>query len=243
MNEEKVYIYKLIDPLTHEIRYVGKTINLDKRLKKHKRDALSEGGTKYHRNAWIKSLHFSGYDPIIEVIEEVTLDNWQYWERYYIKKFRDKGYPLTNMADGGEGYITKGKDHPSYGKHRSKETCELIRKKAKERWDNGEYDNIRNKTLEEKWGKEAAKRHHNRMVLYNKNKIVSKETRDKISKNHSKSILLLNDEGDIVYRFPSAVIAAKELGCGNSNVSNCRRFGQKLLKKYNVIYEDDYIKD
>lgn len=100
-----IFIYKLIDPITNEIRYVGKTINLLKRLQTH--IARSKTNT-YHSARWIKSLLDKGVKPVIEIIEECNENNWSEREIYWIKYYRDK-FDLTNILDGGNGGATYGR--------------------------------------------------------------------------------------------------------------------------------------
>lgn len=102
---EKVYIYKLIDPITNEIRYVGKTINLKRRLRAH---ITRSKNKKHHTACWIQSLIKKGEHPIIEVIEECSEDNWQEREIYWIQEYR-KLHDLTNLLNGGEGGATYGR--------------------------------------------------------------------------------------------------------------------------------------
>lgn len=96
-----VNIYTLSHPITGEIRYVGKTkFAIEKRLKYgHLRDLKF----KNKRVNWIKSLISQGLLPKIELLEVVEDNKWIEREIYWIKEFRDKGYRLTNMTDGGDG--------------------------------------------------------------------------------------------------------------------------------------------
>lgn len=95
-------IYKLLDPDTMEIRYIGKTIQpLWKRLSAHivkaKRNRTS------HISCWIHSLVEQGKRPVIQLIEET--DNWIEREQFYISQYPN----LCNHSIGGEsgtlGYI------------------------------------------------------------------------------------------------------------------------------------------
>lgn len=92
-------IYKLIDPLSNEIRYIGKSVNPYSRFYRHIYEANKKGKKKY-LYCWIKSLLNQGLLPIIEIIEWTF--NWKnreiYWIKYYKKKYR-----LTNLSIGGEG--------------------------------------------------------------------------------------------------------------------------------------------
>jgi hypothetical protein len=97
-------IYVLKDPRNNEIRYVGKTVKkLSDRLCSHicvakKREVIN------HRTNWIYSLLSQGLEPIMELIETVPVnEGWQERERYWIKHYRELGYNLVNVTDGGGG--------------------------------------------------------------------------------------------------------------------------------------------
>lgn len=99
-----IKIYVLIDPITNEIRYVGKTkYSLHSRLCKH---LLSK--ERNHRANWIKGLQTRNLKPLIELLEEVEDQNWQFWEKYWISQFKTWGFNLVNLTEGGEtGIISK----------------------------------------------------------------------------------------------------------------------------------------
>lgn len=100
-----VKIYSLKDPITNEIRYIGKTTGkLRDRWYSHCSSYKLEKEKSY-KNSWIISLKRKGYRPEIELIEEVSQENWEFWERYWISQFLSWGYNLTNMTKGGEGNI------------------------------------------------------------------------------------------------------------------------------------------
>lgn len=93
------YIYALIDPLTDEIRYVGKSNDYHQRLRHHIHNAPK---LVNHRDAWINGLLKTGHRPETYVLEEVGA-NWQEAERFWIAYLKLIGCRLTNHADGGEG--------------------------------------------------------------------------------------------------------------------------------------------
>lgn len=102
MNNPKVKIYALIDPITLEIRYIGKTIrSLYDRFYQH----FSNLKENTYKCNWIKSLRKRGLRPIIELIEEVEFEEWENMEKFYISYFRYIGCDLTNHAEGGSGYV------------------------------------------------------------------------------------------------------------------------------------------
>jgi hypothetical protein len=95
----RVYIYTLAHPLTGEVRYVGKSIDPEGRLRGH----ITEKGTA-HKNNWIRSLLREGLTPKCEVLEELDDPNdcqWQEAERFWINSLRFLGCRLTNLEDGG----------------------------------------------------------------------------------------------------------------------------------------------
>ena len=91
-------IYGLVDPLTSELRYVGKTVQpLAERLYRH----LSCRELT-HSACWVRGLAKKGLRPVIFEIETVTGD-WQEAERHWIAYFRFLGARLLNMTAGGAG--------------------------------------------------------------------------------------------------------------------------------------------
>ena len=94
-----VKIYKLVDPTSLEVRYVGKTEKtLKHRLSMHITTSI-KNKNKTHKEAWITGLSFIGLRPLIELIEEVNFEDWQEKEIYWITQFEN----LTNTCSGGIG--------------------------------------------------------------------------------------------------------------------------------------------
>lgn len=87
-----IYIYTLSHPITNEVRYVGKTINVKRRYKQHLYDKRGS-----HKASWVKSLKSEGLKPILTIIENCTPENWVEREMYWIKQFDN----LTNLKAGG----------------------------------------------------------------------------------------------------------------------------------------------
>ena len=86
-----IYIYTLSHPITNEVRYVGKTINVLRRFKQHLHDKRHS-----HKASWIRSLKSEGLKPIMTILETCT-DNWQEREIFWISQFDN----LTNHSLGG----------------------------------------------------------------------------------------------------------------------------------------------
>ena len=111
---EKNFIYTLAHPTTGEIRYIGKTNNIEKRLKSHlSNHSLLE---KSKKNNWIISLLREKLVPKIEILDETTENNINELEIFYISLFKYWGFRLLNMTEGGDGIDWTGKKHTQESK-------------------------------------------------------------------------------------------------------------------------------
>lgn len=100
-----VYIYILKDQ-DNNIRYVGKTINIKRRLYSHIGEAKLNKSKRYVLN-WIRKLLSNNQKPILEVIEECNENNWQEHEIYWVNYYKQIIPNLCNLCDGGTGGLTK----------------------------------------------------------------------------------------------------------------------------------------
>lgn len=103
------FLYTLNCPATGKIKYLGKSNQPFARLKSHIRLAKQ---SRSHKNSWILGLRTQGLNPVIEVLDEIPVAEWQFWEREYIRVFRAIGIKLTNGTDGGDGNLG-GKASPT----------------------------------------------------------------------------------------------------------------------------------
>jgi hypothetical protein len=119
------YIYIHIDPRTLEIRYVGKG------SKKRAWDFIRR---KAHHACWIKNLNKNHLKPIVEILMDNLLEDEAYlFERKCIKLYRDLGYSLTNIGEGGEcGPRLPGKLNGFYGKKHDEKTRKLMSERQRE---------------------------------------------------------------------------------------------------------------
>lgn len=203
--KNKYLIYKLIDPRTNEIRYIGKTKNsLKKRLYEHltKRNLTP----KTHKNNWIKSLLKENLKPIIEKIEEVNEDNWIEREIYYIQHFKNKGINLTNGTNGGDGAL---------GTKQSKDSI-----------------NKRLETMRKKYGKNAFKiseETKQKMSESAKGRVHSLERRDKDAEKNRKVLLQLDLNGQLIKKWYGVRKCAREINVDYATL----RYHIRLLKPLN----------
>jgi hypothetical protein len=169
-------IYKLIDPNTLEVRYIGYTNRhtLKHRLSCH----LSESKrlNKCHRHWWINSLLRDGKRPIIKLIRNVSRGNWQYWEMYYISKYKEKGCNLVNGTNGGDGQT--GMRHSEKTKRKIRRACKNM---GKGRVFTKEHCLNISKGLK---GKSLSKSHRDSLRVAGLGRIQSEETKNKMSITH-----------------------------------------------------------
>jgi len=97
---ETTNIYTLTDPRTNEVRYVGKANNVKQRYKAHLNRVRKH---QTHKKNWLEELRREGLKPIIGVIDVVPIDDWQYWETYWISQMKQWGFNLVNHTNGGDG--------------------------------------------------------------------------------------------------------------------------------------------
>lgn len=157
------YIYKLIDPITKEIRYIGQTDNLKRRFNDHLSSSTNINSASYntHKSCWIRKLINNGYEPIMEIVDSCeTLEQSNLLEKMYIEDFVEQGFRLTNS------YITDVTEF-------SLDTREKMSSAKK------------GKKLEEIVGEEKASELRNyyseRMKIHNPNKSSDDVVREKIS--------------------------------------------------------------
>lgn len=98
--EKTIKIYTLSD--NTGVRYVGQTKTPSKRLYKHIYEAKKHG-SRNKRCSWIKSLLNKNERPILNIIDEVSMDEWAFWETYWISQMKQWGFRLVNDSNGGEG--------------------------------------------------------------------------------------------------------------------------------------------
>jgi predicted GIY-YIG superfamily endonuclease len=153
-----VYIYSLSNPISNEIKYVGKAKNIEKRLREHLYEKANN-----KKNNWIKSLKKMNLIPKIEIIDIVDECEWQFWEKYWISQFKTWGFELKNSNEGG-----CGANNPS----------------SETRFKNG--SGKRGKTYEQVFGIEKSELLKANISLKNKERVIKQDTKDKISKNNSK---------------------------------------------------------
>lgn len=110
-----VFIYALCEPGTRTVRYIGQTLNPEKRFREH---VWHSRKRRTHLGNWIRELQRRGVRPNLVVIREVPYSDWPEAERSFIRIARGLGMRLVNSTEGGEGVVPTSE----------------TRKKLRERW-------------------------------------------------------------------------------------------------------------
>lgn len=186
-----VTVYALKSTRDGEIRYVGQTVQKTKtRLAQHKCDAVKRHITPVHK--WIVREIDDGF-----VIDIFTLESGAQLhtsEISWIAKFRSQGARLLNLTDGGEGTIgwhgNKGNKRPDLaerncegkGKPGRASTPEINAKiSAALKGRKAPWASERNRSMKGKPGHKHTPESRAKIAAANTNKIVSRETREKMS--------------------------------------------------------------
>jgi len=101
------FIYTLSDPISNEIKYIGKTKNPKDRLQRHM-TPYSLKQSWQSKNKWLRYLKNNGLKPIMEVLDEGDENNIDDLEIYWIAQFKTWGFKLKNETNGGTFITQKG---------------------------------------------------------------------------------------------------------------------------------------
>lgn len=235
----KYYIYTLSDPITNIVRYIGKTKqDLNERLNRHLQSYYLQYKHTF-KNKWILELKSNNFIPIIELLDVGNSDNIDDLEIYWIGQFKQWGFDLTNMTEGGDGYDWTGRKH-------KKESKEKMKMNHPFRKSIIQYDKMGN--LIEKFNsiKEASRKtgfysghiskccreikHYNSVGGYifkfdyeNFPKNNKKSSIQKIINNNPnrKEVTQYDLKGNVIGEFRSLSEAVRETGCHIFLISNC----------------------
>lgn len=95
-----IYIYALVDPTTNEVRYVGKTKDLNVRMYQHCHPTLKDKSDKAN---WVRQLIAAGQTPQMLILEECTSQTWRATEQKWITHYCAINQKMTNIRKGGDG--------------------------------------------------------------------------------------------------------------------------------------------
>jgi hypothetical protein len=231
---EIIYIYALIDPITNDIRYIGKSNNVEKRFKKHMYDSL-KNKKKTHKERWIFKLKEKNLIPSLIILKETTNNEYEYWEEYYIKYYKSLGCKLTNYDEQGKG-CSKYKSKKYIKNMQSKQIKTVYQFSL-----NGEfikkYKSTREAARELKISHANITRCCNKEFKHSSGFIFSYELElknfDKVENPNAvkKIVCEIDKDGNIINEFLSISEASKMTGIDSGNISRVCNNKAKMAKK------------
>jgi len=151
-------IYKITNVINNK-SYIGKTNNIEKRIKKH----LYLTGKGIKRHLYNAILLYGWENFIVEIIQEGTKENINSLEVYWINHFettnKEKGYNATFGGEGGDTWTLNQNKYATSkklrikntGQKRSKEFCEKMSSLFKGRKVSEEQKEQISETLKKKY--------------------------------------------------------------------------------------------
>lgn len=139
MEENKYYVYHIINPITFRLFYVGK--GEGSRCRQHLTDKPEYTHNK-RLNGYIRNLIKNNTPPtIIKIAENLTEEYAYELEELEIKKYGRVGFDengiLLNILESGRPPSFRGEDHPFYGKSHTEETKRKISETKKKQFSEG----------------------------------------------------------------------------------------------------------
>lgn len=107
---EKIYTFYVLSASSDvtNIRYVGVTTRtVQQRFYGHKYCAMNESKRTLPVHKWMFSHYEKGEDIIFKQIDSCNQNEWENREKYWISYYKDLGFDLLNVLEGGQGVITK----------------------------------------------------------------------------------------------------------------------------------------
>lgn len=123
-----ICIYGLVCPIENKVMYVGKSADVELRLRQHMKEAIK--GHESEKCKWLRSLHKLNLSPSIVILDKCIESEWPEKECYWIKHYRSINSDLKNKHPGGAGGRTKPNKEKSHYLHirLNKEELDLMEK-------------------------------------------------------------------------------------------------------------------
>lgn len=247
-----IKFYTLNDPITNEIRYVGRTKKeLSIRLNEHVSSSNSNHNT-YKKN-WIKLLKTNGLRPLINLIfeKECSWEDSHSIEKDIIKSYFELGYSLVNLNDKGCGhfgiqtsYENKGKPILQYDLNGN-----FIRE-WKSLTDAGKNLNINIKLISKCLNKVShkCKNFQWKFKEYENYPLKIEELSNKLNYGKRKNVIQYSLNGEFIKIHSSATKASIDLNLNQADISNaiknnsiCGKFQWRFFSENYPIKIDKYI--
>jgi len=183
-------------------KYIGKAKNFTERYNQHINQDRFKYDTWFYR--WLNKQIREDKPFYVDVLQETNQENWRIDEIYWIKHFRELGYEITNMTDGGDG---------NNNQVFSKET--QIKKS----------NSLKGHKVSPETRLKLSKAHTGKVVKESTKQKLREHNLGKPCPKHVKEsfqrvVLQLDIKGELIKEFQSLTEAAKSINCRKSSLSN-----------------------
>lgn len=258
---KSTFIYSISDEFG-VIRYIGKSNSPKNRLYKHLQEK-----SNHHKYNWLHSILKRGSFPIIEILDEVPIEDWPFYEKYWISQFKCWGFNLINLTEGGEGgcgyrhteeskrKMRKTKLGSKLPKEQRKKISESVKLKAKENplYNRGggnsrihlDKDSLYQKYIVENLSlnkcanffKVSKKTVFTNITEYGFRKEKSFWI-NQVKSNPEKTILQFDKDGNFLSEWIGLKNITKKLNINSANIANCCRGVAKSAGGFIWKYKD-----
>lgn len=187
--------------------YIGQSWDIKRRHQWYKSHEASE--QPYLSNSF-KKYGFDSHETkvLLELPCDVEQSVLDFYEQYYIDVYRQAGFVLLNLKEGGKG-----------GKH-----CETTKRQMSvshtgKKLSLGAIEKLKNRSY--------SKEHRTKIGLSNKRRSYSEQTIEKMKKtSRCKPVIQISISGEFIKEWASANEAARSLGFHCSHISKCAGGGK-----------------
>lgn len=235
------FIYILFDPRLESNKcYVGKSDNPILRLSQH----LRKINRKTKKVDWIRGLKKLNLTPELFIADEVNINEWIFWERYWITQMKVWGFNLVNGTEGGDGGNTYAlltdEQKIKFKQKLSNKMTIIMTGKPK-------TESHRKKISEVQFGrKQSAESSKLKSIALkgrpspNKGNKLTDESKERLANGHKKIVLALDENLRIMMSGHGYDDLANKLNANKNYVSNCRRNKTLFRKQYWIVLEKDF---
>lgn len=226
------YIYKATNKINNKI-YIGKTNNLERRIKEHQ-NKKNQTNCLFYRA--IKKYGIKNFDwKIIDIIEDNKANEREkYWINYYNSYYKNKnsnGYNMTIGGDGGNGNSKKIAIYNLQGELLNVlDSVSLVKKEYK----------INNTSDISKICKSKKGMRNGYIFRYVEKNEIKKQINPYIKLTRSKrKVYQLNKKKEIINKFNSISEAAKKTNTCRTSLIGCLNGYYKTANNYIWVYEEN----
>jgi hypothetical protein len=220
--------YVLIDPRDEKTKYLGRTVDEKNRLRCHIYEAKKNNRNK--RERWIMYLLRKNMKPKLKIIYKLncTLEEAIQTEKTLVKKLLKRGFKLKNSPDSYLGAVNTGKKVYQYDLEGNLIDMFINASVAMQKTGVKDSNIGRCAKNENGYGTKTAGGFFWSFIKYNKYPY-------KFLKNwrslKGKEVCIYNLENVLIGCYPTARIAAKQLGINYKKISACANGRQKTISR------------